>query len=213
MEIYGNTLVRSVTIERLDGMLNTIIQAITDADYAEKRFPQFDFSKLRQKDIDMLENIFISWRTKRAKTQIDMVAMWDQRLRGYLGPRYDYDEGAYDWDLNMRLVDDLSIKQVTKREYHRWRKTGVGFTCHIEGDYKSVNRTLCSGRIFSATNQRDKSYRNGYWGDIITSPFIAYGVASKNQDLLKLGNNLPTHSSEMITEWNLQACFFELENK
>jgi len=212
VEVYGNTLVRSVTLDKLDSMLNTLIQAVTDDDYLARRFPAFDLSDLRQKDRDALENVFLFWRTQRKKTEIDIEKMWDSRLRTYLGTRYDYAQGAYDWDLNMRLVDELKIKQVTKIEYHRWRHTGVAFENHVEGAYKSVNRTLASGRVFSATNARDKSYRTGYWGDIITSPLISYGVDSRNSELLKLGNSMPTHSSEMITEWNLSALFYELDN-
>ena len=59
LEVFGNSLIRSVTVERLDSMINTIVQALTDPDYKEIRFPNFDFSRLRQKDIDALENIFI----------------------------------------------------------------------------------------------------------------------------------------------------------
>ena len=90
LETFGNSLVRSVTVERIDSMINTIIQALTDPDYREVRFPQFDFSRLRQKDIDALENCFVYWRTQRAKTAIDLPAFWDSRVRQYLGGRYDY---------------------------------------------------------------------------------------------------------------------------
>ena len=41
-----------------------------------------------------------------------------------------------------------------------------------------------------------------YWGDIVSGPLLVYGIESKNKDLMKLGNNLPVASSEMVTEWN-----------
>ena len=68
LEVFGNSMVRSVTIDRLDSMINTIVQALTDPDYKSERFPNFDFSRLRQKDIDALENVFVYrmvWRKCR----------------------------------------------------------------------------------------------------------------------------------------------------
>ena len=140
-----------------------------------------------------LKKTNLYWRTQRAKSKIDITEMWDFRVRKYLGGRYDYCDGTFDWDLNMRLKDELKVNNVTKTEYNRWRKTGVAFADHIEGDYKSVNRTLTSGKIFGATNSRDKSYRTGYWGDIITSPLIVFGIDSKNKDLLKTQNTKPMY--------------------
>merc|ERR1711884_649888 len=77
MEVYGNSSMRYASITHLDSILNTLISAITDPDYMEKRFPIFDISKLRQKDIDALENIFVFWRTKKAK-EINIEELWNQ---------------------------------------------------------------------------------------------------------------------------------------
>lgn len=141
-----------------------------------RRFPIFDISKLRQKDVDALENIFSFWRTKNAK-DLAFEQIWDLRVRSYLGPRFDNCDGAFDWNLSMKLHNELNAKQITKVEYHRWRKTGVAFTNHKEGDYKYPNRTLISGRVFKSQGNIDKSFRSGYWGDILSGPLLVYGIS------------------------------------
>jgi len=223
LEVYGNTLIRSVTVERLDKIINDLIKAICDEEYSQKRFKIFDFSKFKQKDRDALEKIFSLFRSKDArknmaprknKINLDIEKMFDTRVRSYLGERYDHCQGAFDYDLSMNLHLEQNCKTVTKTEFQRFRKTGVSFTNHIDGDFKQPNRTLISGKIFQAnlSSKTDKSYRSGYWGDIITGPFVTFGVETENEELLKTGNNLPMFSSETISEYNLNALFFEIEN-
>lgn len=143
---------------------------------------------------------------------MNIEAFWDSRVRQYLTSRYDYKQGAFDWDLSMHLHDKCGCKQVTKIEYNRWRETGIAFCNHMDSDYKFINRTLISGKIFKAREKIDKTFRSGYWGDIITGPFITFGVETENKEMLKMGNHLPTHSSEMISEFNIMAMFYEMTN-
>jgi dynein assembly factor 3, axonemal len=59
--------------------------------------------------------------------------------------------------------------------YRDWRKTGVafeqGFSRYIES-----NRTLGSYLPGKKKLTRESCLVRGYWGDIIVSPFISYGV-------------------------------------
>ncbi len=38
--------------------------------------------------------------------------------------------------------------------------------------------------------------RRGYWGDIVVSPFISFGVESENKDLFKTTNDRHTKVSD-----------------
>lgn len=52
LEVYGNTFIRSATLEKLDKIINDLIKAITDSEYNLVRFSGiFEFESLKQRDI------------------------------------------------------------------------------------------------------------------------------------------------------------------
>ncbi|EPQ05947.1 hypothetical protein D623_10003543, partial [Myotis brandtii] len=68
-------------------------------------------------------------------------------------------------------------------EFRRWRDTGVAFELRDPSAYQVPNRTLASGRLLSHRGERVAA--RGYWGDIATGPFIAFGIETDDQSLLR----------------------------
>lgn len=49
-------------------------------------------------------------------------------------------------------------------------------------------------------------------GDIITGPFVAYGLDCRDKEMLKTTNNVHLQRSTDVTEWNLKEIFHEIHN-
>lgn len=206
-EIYGNTLIRQQTYQYIQDKANLFIEMISDLDYADERMPIVDMSQLKYKERDWLEGIFKFWREPDPR-YFNIAMMWDARLRHYLGVRYDTREGAYDWDLNMKL-HDLGAKIISKPEYQRWREKGIAFEGR-EGVYEKPNKTISSGLLFKRSDGTRVPTR-GYWGDMVTGPFITFGMESEEQSLYKLANGKYIKNSQDVTLHNLLALFHELQ--
>ncbi|KAJ8026548.1 Dynein assembly factor 3, axonemal [Holothuria leucospilota] len=205
LEIFGNLLVREQTRDYIASRATNCIKMVTDLDYLNEKFPLFDLSALKFKERDHLEAVFKFWRNPD-KMSFDASKFWDNRLRAYLQARYDSRAGAFDWDYNMKLVErDADI--IHKTEYSRWRNTGVAFELR-EASYIIPNKTLASGLIFNSGGE--KVARRGYWGDIICSPFLAFGIESQNQDLFKKSNGMHTKTAADVSEFNILSCLHEL---
>ncbi|XP_014662968.1 PREDICTED: dynein assembly factor 3, axonemal-like isoform X2 [Priapulus caudatus] len=50
----------------------------------------------------------------------------------------------------------------------------------------------------------------GYWGDIVTGPFISHGIECANSSLLKTENKMHVKTAKDITYYNVMAMFYEL---
>uniref|UniRef100_H2YJB7 Dynein axonemal assembly factor 3 n=1 Tax=Ciona savignyi TaxID=51511 RepID=H2YJB7_CIOSA len=103
-ELYGNSMIRQQTVQYLQEKANLFIEMITDLDYFDERMPSIDLSQLKYKERDYLEGIFKFWREPNPR-YFNISTVWDNRLRQYLGTRYDTRKGAFDWDLSMKLHD------------------------------------------------------------------------------------------------------------
>ena len=86
---------------------------------------------------------------------------WDIRMRQYLGARYDAQDGAFDWDLSMKLYE-LKATMITKTEYFRFRKMGVAFSPFDEEHHETANKTICSSKVMK-DKRGDKNAYRGYW--------------------------------------------------
>ena len=73
-------------------------------DFVNEVILKFLCFTFQYKERDYLEGIFKFWREEDAR-QFNVSAMWNNRLRQYLGTRYDTRMGAFDWDLSMKLGD------------------------------------------------------------------------------------------------------------
>lgn len=52
----------------------------------------------------------------------------------------------------------------------------------------------------------------GYWGDIVVSPYIAYGVECDDQSHFERANKQLVSDSEQITKHNLTSLLHELQS-
>ncbi|XP_008576174.1 PREDICTED: dynein assembly factor 3, axonemal isoform X2 [Galeopterus variegatus] len=136
-----------------------------------------------------------------------MSRLWDSRLRHYLGSRYDARRGVSDWDLHMKL-HDRGAQVIHTREFRRWRDTGVAFELRDSSAYHVPNRTLASGRLLSHHGERVAV--RGYWGDIATGPFVAFGIETDDESLLQTSNGQPVKTAGEITQHNVTELLREM---
>lgn len=208
LELYGNLLVRQQSVEYVQKMSNEFIKMVTDFDYLEKRLPCIDMSQLKFKERDFMEGIFKFWRNKDLKT-FDVEKMWDFRLQSDLGVRYDTRDNVFDWDYHMRLAGregDI----IHTREYKNWRKYGIAYEPR-EGNYDVPNRTLASGLLVK--HEGERLAKRGYWGDMIVSPYISFGIQSEEKSFFKKNNNMYAKLSWHVAEYNVLSLLHEIINK
>ena len=201
IELYGNTMLRSQVLEYVRMKSNDLIKCVTDDDYLKQCLPRLDISSLKYKERDFLEGIFKFWRN--TDIAFDIKKMWESRVRSFLGVRYDSRSGAFDWDYNMKLFELVSV--INSHEYCRWREDGIAFRLRPDAPYEVPNITLASGIIVSKNGE--KVGQRGYWGDIVTSPYVTFGTVTDNSDLLKAiknqhsmgGQDITVHNVSMVT--------------
>ncbi|XP_023239181.1 dynein assembly factor 3, axonemal-like [Centruroides sculpturatus] len=92
-------------------------------------------------------------------------------------------------------------------KYMKWRETGIAFEIR-DGEYTLPNNTLASFLLIK--HEGERYIRRGYWGDILTSPYIAYGIECKQQEFLEKRNRMYTKTSQDISYHNTLAMFHEL---
>ena len=73
-------------------------------------------------------------------------------------------------------------------EYIQWREKGVAFHLRDDAPYDISNRTLANGALLH-NRDGDLVGQRGYWGDIVTSPFIAFGSYCDDERMLKKSND------------------------
>ena len=206
LELYGNSLIRSNTRDYLAKNSNTFIEMVTEPSFAKEYFPYFDFTHLKFKERDELEAIFKFWRNPN-ESVFDVVQCWDQRVRGFLGVRYDGKDNAFDWEYSMNLKEKASI--VHWHEYKKWRENGVAFIVRDESSYTCANKSLASGLIFKKGGG-EQIPKRGYWGDIINSPYVAFGVQSKKAELFETANKVHKHTATDVSLYNVKSCLHQI---
>lgn len=203
MELFGNTLVRPAIAKYLTSKAGQLVEMITDLDYCYTVMKNINLDNLKYTERDYLEILFKYWC---ASDPFFICELWDRRVRKFLTVRYDAKMGVFDWDLHMRL-HSAGANQICPQEYKHWRETGVGFTW-LDSDVSKPNRTLVAGVVPSGA----KFLHHGYIGDIITGPFIPYGLQCENEEMLKQMNKMNINRASDVTEYNLKHMFYELLN-
>nr|KAF6409623.1 dynein axonemal assembly factor 3 [Rousettus aegyptiacus] len=99
----------------------------------------------------------------------------------------------------------LKARVIHIREFRRWRDTGVAFELRDSSAYHVPNRTLASGRLMSHHGERVAV--RGYWGDIATGPFVAFGIEADDESLLRTSNGQPIKTAGEITQHNVTELF------
>ncbi|XP_018423768.1 PREDICTED: dynein assembly factor 3, axonemal [Nanorana parkeri] len=205
LELFGNSLIRSKTATYLQEKCRMFINCVTNPEYQQSVLPQLNISSIKFKERDELEYIFKFWQSPEPKL-FPIERYWDVKNRHCLGRRYDSRRGAYDWDLNMKL-QDRGAAVINAIDYERWREKGVAFIIR-EVIYDVPNKTLASH--MTVTHRCGKVRARGYWGDITTSPYIAYGIETEENSLLKTTNGVYMKTAQDLSKFNITSMFHEL---
>ncbi|XP_051537998.1 dynein axonemal assembly factor 3-like [Myxocyprinus asiaticus] len=209
LEVFGNSEIRSMTEETLKHAAAQLSLSITNTLSSDSHtHPCLDTSLLKFKERDELVRIFKLWE-RPPSVPASMHKVWDARVRQHLGTRYDSRQGCFDWDLTMKL-HQRGCGVINKYQYVKWRECGVAFEMR-EGIYQSANQSLLSTRVFN--HKGDRVAVRGYWGDIVSSPYLSFGIETENKDLLKKQNNQHIKTARDISEVNIQALFENLATR
>ncbi|XP_060777097.1 dynein axonemal assembly factor 3-like [Neoarius graeffei] len=210
LELFGNSEIRSETDSKLKHVASQLSLSVTDSLDADTPYthPCLDTSLLKFKERDELARIFKQWQ-RPPSTPLSMRKVWDARVRQHLGTRYDARRGCFDWDLTMKLYD-RGCGVIYKQHYSRWRESGVAFEMR-EGLYCIANQSLLSTRVFS--RRGDKVGLRGYWGDIVSSPYLSFGIETEDKELLKKQNNQHVKTAQDISVANVQTLFKSLSKR
>ncbi|XP_003802975.1 dynein assembly factor 3, axonemal [Otolemur garnettii] len=208
MEVWGNALLRPTVAAFVRAQADLLAHLVPEPDLMAQQLPWLNLSTLKFRERDALEAVFRFWAGgERGREAFPVSRLWDSRLRHYLGSRYDARRGVSDWDLRMKL-HDRGAQVIHIHEFRRWRDTGVAFELRDSSAYHVPNRTLASGRLLSHRGERVAA--RGYWGDIATGPFVAFGIETHDKSLLRTSNGQPVKTAGEITQYNVTELFREL---
>ncbi|XP_036447377.1 dynein assembly factor 3, axonemal [Colossoma macropomum] len=206
LELFGNSEIRCQTEETLKHVAAQLSLSVTDMlDTCTPSHPCLDTSLLKFRERDELAQIFKQWQHPLS-TPASVFKAWDARVRQHLGTRYDSRKGCFDWDLTMKL-HQKGCGVINKQQYVKWRERGVAFEMR-EGLYQRANQSLLSVRVFN--HRGDRVGLRGYWGDIVSSPYLSFGIETENKDLLKTQNNQHVKTAQDISVTNVQMLFESL---
>ncbi|KAJ8364295.1 hypothetical protein SKAU_G00131260 [Synaphobranchus kaupii] len=200
LEVFGNSEIRSQSEQILKQTALQLSLTVTDTLNSSTN-PCLDTTMLRFKDRDELDRIFKQWI--HPPSSQSMPKLWDSRVRHHLGTRYDSRLGCFDWDLTMKL-HQKGCGVINKQQYVRWRETGVAFEMR-EGLYQTTNHSLISTRLFN--HRGDRVGIRGYWGDIVSSPYLSFGIETDIKALLQIQNGQYTKTAQDISYHNVQELF------
>ncbi|XP_004617082.3 dynein axonemal assembly factor 3 isoform X2 [Sorex araneus] len=205
LEVWGNTLLRAPVAAFVRAQAARLGYLVPEPDRLAEQMPWLVLGALKFRERDALEAVFRFWAGgEKGPEAFPMSRLWDSRLRHYLGSRYDSRRGVSDWDLHMKL-HERGARVIHTREYRHWRDTGVAFELRDSGAYLMPNRTLASGHLMSYRGERVAA--RGYWGDIVTGPFVAFGIEADDQSLLQTSNGQPVKTAGEITQHNVMELF------
>ncbi|KAM3859893.1 dynein axonemal assembly factor 3 [Diretmus argenteus] len=212
LEVFGNSEIRSQTEETLRHAASQLSLSVTDSLETDTH-PCLDTTQLKYKERDELARIFKLWIQPPSSPSpsgrsppVSIAKVWDGRVRQHLGTRYDSRGGCFDWDLAMKL-HQKGGGVINRQQYVRWRERGVAFEMR-EGIYQRTNATLLSTRVLS--HRGEKVAARGYWGDIVSSPYLSFGIETDDENLLQTQNGQHIKTAQDISFANVQALFQSL---
>ncbi|XP_064296582.1 dynein axonemal assembly factor 3, partial [Phalacrocorax carbo] len=152
-------------------------------------------SRRRQcRERDALEAVLRRWERPGP---VPESPLWERRLRRRLGTRYEARAAVADWELRMGL-HPRGATTISPDEFGLWRESGVAFV--PRGGGRHPNPTLQSSRRPPRREWGGGSRGgfpgggrgpdpplpqdgrlgpdSGYWGDTVTGPFLAFGLAT-----------------------------------
>ncbi|XP_039991721.1 dynein assembly factor 3, axonemal-like [Xiphias gladius] len=215
LEVFGNSEIRSQTEEILRRAASQLSLSVTET-LEMATHPCLNTTLLKFKERDELARIFKLWNNPQSSSSssersvpILMSKAWDYRVRQHLGARYDSKKGCFDWDLTMKL-HEKGCGVINKQHYVQWRERGLAFEMR-EGVYQVTNPSLLSLRVFS--QRGNKVAVTGYWGDIVSSPYLSFGIETEDKSLMKTQNGQHIKTAQDISFANVQALFQSLSSR
>ncbi|KAI5646153.1 hypothetical protein NE865_01615 [Phthorimaea operculella] len=205
MEIHGNLLLRPSTSRYLIAKARQLVSIITNPEYMNGLLPCISIDQMKYRERDYMENLMNFWTTGNTN-QFNANELWDHRMRQSLGIRYDHKHGVFDWDYHMRLKEIAST--ICFHEYKHFREHGVAYTW-LETEVCRPNVSLAAG-VYKCG---DRYLHRGYLGDMVTSPYICYGMDCEEKDMLKSSQGLNYKRSTDISERNVMRMLYELEHR
>ena len=211
MELYGNTLLPSRTIDYINVVYKLLISFICKDKKSQPVYKDIlDLSCLTHKQIDSMQEIFSSYDSKYP---YDIEKYRNDRVRYCMKDRYDYRKNLYDWDYNMNIQNFAPI--IRLRYYIYWRENGIAFVMRIN-QYKFPNRTLACYIEGKKKEGRDSCMVRGFWGDIVNSPYLGYGLELETRDEITYfyANNKIDYlrDSQDVTEYNLVKFLLRMDH-
>ena len=211
MEIYGNCLLPSRTIDYINTVYKLLISYICKDKKSKPVYKDIiDLSCLTHKQIDSMQEIFSSYDSKYP---YDIEKYRNDRVRYCLKDRYDYRKNLFDWDYNMNIQNFAPI--IRLRYYIFWRENGIAFVMRVN-QYKFPNRTLACYIEGKKKQGHDSCMVRGFWGDIVNSPYLAYGLELETRDEITYfyANNKIDYlrDSQDVTEYNLVKFLLRLDH-
>ncbi|KAI9136596.1 hypothetical protein BKA69DRAFT_1103220 [Paraphysoderma sedebokerense] len=203
LELYGNSLLREKTVQYLSKHIDELIRTVTDE--SGPLSSTLDLSALKHREKDDLEFTYKFWKSE--KKPFDIEKLRDYRLRRLYTTRYDSRENLIDWDYHMKLKEKFST--LTKQEYLRWRQCGLAFEVR-DSVYVKPNRTLAS--VDGLKQDGLTVTKWGYFSDIVTGPFLAFGSDSEDKDMLKKKNDMAVYTTQEICMHNLSSLLYEYQH-
>ncbi|CAG9783487.1 unnamed protein product [Diatraea saccharalis] len=205
LEVYGNILLRPPTSRYIIAKARQLGGMITNPEYMNCILPCVSIEQMKYRERDYLESLFKFWTTGNTN-QFNACELWEHRVRHSLGVRYDNRAGVFDWDYHMRLKESAS--QICFQEYKHFREHGVAFTW-LETEVCRPNVTLAAG----VCKCGDRYLHRGYLGDIVSSPYIAFGLDCDDKDMLQSSHGMNYKRATDISERNVMRMLYELENR
>lgn len=113
----------------------------------------------------------------------------------------------------MKLAE-RGFKRLNAHEYGDWRETGLAFRLTRQ-DYTQPNRTLASSFVFQ-NSDGVRQARRGYWGDIITGPFLSHGLVPIDNDdpqMQAKANDKYVKTATDVSEYNILKLLGQLQEQ
>ena len=139
MDLYGNCKLRDRTDNYLQGVVNELIQLVTEDERCQSVLKDLvNFDELKFKDRDSIEEVISSYYSSH---DYDIERYRDTRMRAHYKDRYDVRRNMIDWDYSF-YVKKL-MPNVNMNEYRGWRMNGLAYETRLASNNVS-NRTYGS---------------------------------------------------------------------
>lgn len=113
----------------------------------------------------------------------------------------------------MKLAE-RGFKRLNTHEYGDWRESGLAFRLARQ-EYTQPNRTLASAFVFQ-NSDGVRQARRGYWGDILTGPFLAHGLVpidNADPQMQTKANDQFVKTATDVSEYNILKLLGQLQEQ